>query len=170
MNVEELRAIQAPLKEQYKTDPQSAVQVMTVTGRVQPDLTCRLETAAGPVDAGLHPAAGGSGDAACSGDMLLESLVACAGVTFGAVSTAMEIPVTSASITAKGELDFRGTLGVARDAPIGLRSIHLDFEIDSPAPQEKIDKLVQLTERYCVIYQTLRQSPEITTSVDRTDS
>lgn len=165
MNAEELRAVQAPIKEQYKSDPQSAIRTMSVTGSIQPNQTCRLETAAGPVDAGLHPAAGGSGDDACSGDMLLEALVACAGVTFSAVATAMEIPIDHASVTAEGDLDFRGTLGVARDVPIGFSDIRLKFDVKSAAPQEKIDKLVQLTERYCVIYQTLKQPMEIATQV-----
>ena len=165
MNAEELRAAQAPIKNEYKSDPESAVQTMSVTGVVQPNQSCRLETAAGPVDAGLHPAAGGSGKEACSGDMLLEALVACAGVTFSAVSTAMEIPIEQASITAEGDLDFRGTLGVARDVPIGFADIRLKFDVRSNAPQEKIDKLIQLTERYCVIYQTLKQPMEISTDV-----
>ncbi len=165
MNAEELRAAQAPIKEQYKSDPASAVRTMSVTGTVQTNQSCRIETAAGPVDAGLHPAAGGSGEEACSGDMLLEALVACAGVTFSAVSTAMEIPIEHASITAEGEMDFRGTLGVARDVPIGFTDVRLKFDVQSDAPQEKIDKLIQLTERYCVIYQTLRQPMEISTNV-----
>lgn len=163
MNAEELRAAQAPIKEKYKTDPAAAVHTMSVTGVIQPNQTCRLETTAGPVDAGLHPAAGGSGDDACSGDMFLEALVACAGVTFSAVATAMEIPVDKATVTAEGDLDFRGTLGVSRDVPIGFADIRLKFDVSSDAPQEKIDKLIQLTERYCVIYQTLRQPMEIAT-------
>ena len=165
MNAEELRAAQAPIKEKYKSNPESAVQTMSVTGHVLPNQACRLKTAAGPVDAGLHPAAGGSGNEACSGDMLLEALVACAGVTFSAVSTAMEIPIDQASITAEGDIDFRGTLGVARDVPIGFTDIRLKVDVTSNAPQEKIDKLIQLTERYCVIYQTLKQSMEISTNV-----
>ncbi|NQV25047.1 MAG: OsmC family protein [Rhodopirellula sp.] len=166
MNAEELRAAQAPIKEQYKSDPQTALKTMTVTGIVQPNQTCRLNTAAGPVDAGLHPAAGGSGVEACSGDMLLEALVACAGVTFSAVATAMEISIEQASITAEGDLDFRGTLGVSRDVPIGFSDIRLKFDVKSTAPQEKIDKLIQLTERYCVIYQTLRQPMDISTHLN----
>jgi uncharacterized OsmC-like protein len=166
MTAEELRAIQAPIKEKYKSDPKSAIKTMSVTGSVQLNQTCRLNTAAGPVDAGLHPAAGGSGDDACSGDMLLEALVACAGVTFSAVATAMEIPIDQALITAEGDLDFRGTLGVARDVPIGFSDIRLKFDVKSAAPQEKIDKLVQLTERYCVIYQTLRQPMDISSNVN----
>ena len=165
MNAEELRAAQAPIKQKYKSNPESAVQTMSVTGYVLPNQACRLETAAGSVDAGLHPAAGGSGHEACSGDMLLEALVACAGVTFSAVSTAMEISIEQASITAEGDMDFRGTLGVARDVPIGFSDIRLKFDVKSDAPQEKIDKLIQLTERYCVIYQTLRQPMEISTRV-----
>ncbi len=166
MNAEELRAVQAPIKEKYKSDPESAVRTMAVTGIIQPNQTCRLQTAAGPVDAGLHPAAGGSGEEACSGDMLLEALVACAGVTFSAVATAMEIPIDQASVTAEGNLDFRGTLGVARDVPIGFSDIRLKFDVKSAAPQEKIDKLIQLTERYCVIYQTLRQPMDISTRLN----
>jgi uncharacterized OsmC-like protein len=158
MNAEELRAVQAPIKEKYKSDPESAVRTMAVTGIIQPNQTCRLQTAAGPVDAGLHPAAGGSGEEACSGDMLLEALVA--------VATAMEIPIDQASVTAEGNLDFRGTLGVARDVPIGFSDIRLKFDVKSAAPQEKIDKLIQLTERYCVIYQTLRQPMDISTRLN----
>lgn len=165
MNAEELRAVQAPIKEKYKSEPESALKTMSVTGFVFPNQTCRLVTVAGPVDAGLHPAAGGSGDEACSGDMLLEALVACAGVTFSAVATAMEIPIDRATVTAEGDLDFRGTLGVARDVPIGFSDIRLKFDVRSSAPQEKIDKLVQLTERYCVIYQTLRQPMDISSNV-----
>lgn len=165
MNAEEMRAAQAPIKEKYKSDPSSAVRTMSVTGTAQPNQSCRLETVAGVVDAGLHPAAGGPGDEACSGDMLLEALVACAGVTFSAVSTAMEIPIKHASITAEGDLDFRGTLGVSRDVPIGFTEIRLKFDVKSEAPQEKIDKLIQLTERYCVIYQTLKHPMEISTKV-----
>lgn len=165
MNAEELRAAQAPIKEKYKSDPDSALRTMSVTGTIQGDQTCRLDTAAGPVDAGLHPAAGGSGEEACSGDMLLEALVACAGVTFSAVATAMEIPIERASVTAEGDLDFRGTLGIDRDVPVGFADIRLRFDVRSSAPQEKIDKLIQLTERYCVIYQTIRNSMEITTDV-----
>lgn len=166
MNAEELRAAQAPIKEKYKADSATAVRTMSVTGVIQPNQTCRLETAAGPVDAGLHPAAGGSGDDACSGDMLLEALAACAGVTFSAVATAMEIPVDKATVTAEGDLDFRGTLGVSRDVPIGFSDVRLKFDVTSEAPQEKIDKLIQLTEHYCVIYQTLRQPMSISTSVN----
>jgi len=165
MNADELRAAQAPIKEKYQTDPAAAVHTMSVTGVIQSNQTCRLETAAGPVDAGLHPAAGGSGDDACSGDMLLEALAACAGVTFSAVATAMDIPIDKATVTAEGDLDFRGTLGVSRDVPIGFADIRLTFDVVSEAPKEKIDKLIQLSERYCVIYQTLRQPMEIPTSV-----
>lgn len=168
MNAEQLRAAQAPVKEKYKSEPDSAIRTMTVTGIIQPNQTCRLETAAGSVDAGLHSAAGGSGHEACSGDMLLEALVACAGVTFSAVATAMEIPVDKASVTAEGDLDFRGTLGVSRDVPVGFTGVRLKFDVTSTAPQEKIDKLIQLTERYCVIYQTLRQPMELSTDLNLT--
>lgn len=164
MKSDDLKALQAPIKAQYKDDPQSAVVNMTVTGTVDGnDLTCRVPTHAGPVAAGLHPAAGGDGSHACSGDMLLESLVACAGVTLRAVATAMEIAIDKGSITATGTMDFRGTLGVSRETPIGLTNISVKFEIDSPAEPDKLAKLIQLTERYCVIYQTLKNPPTIET-------
>lgn len=161
MTADELKALQAPLKERYRDEPESAVKVMVAEGRISADQTCRLATPTGDVDAGLHPAAGGSGEWACSGDMLLQSLIACAGVTFSAVATAMGIPIDEATVRAEGDLDFRGTLGVAKDAPIGFRSIRMSFDVTSAAPQEKIDKLVQLTERYCVIFQTLKNPPPI---------
>lgn len=167
MTSDELKALQAPVKERYREDPDSAVHVMVAEGRITSDLTCRLATPAGEVDAGLHPAAGGSGEWACSGDMLLQSLIACAGVTFSAVATAMEIPVDEATVRAEGDLDFRGTLGVSKEAPIGFRSIRMTFDVKSSAPEEKIAKLVQLTERYCVIFQTLQNPPaiEVTTEL-----
>ena len=161
MTADELKALQAPIKTGYRENPDSAVHVMVAKGRISSDLTCRLETPAGEVDAGLHPAAGGSGEWACSGDMLLQSLIACAGVTFSAVATAMEIPVTEATVRAEGELDFRGTLGVSKEAQIGFRNIQMTFDVESPASEEKIAKLVQLTERYCVIFQTLQNPPPI---------
>ena len=163
MNAEELKALQAPLKAQYRETPEAARHTLSVTGKVDvSSLTCRLNTAAGPVDSGLHPAAGGSGDEACSGDMLLEALIACAGVTFSAVATAMGLPIESASITAEGVLDFRGTLGLSKEVPIGFESIHLKFDVVSDAPREQIEKLVELTERYCVILQSLKTPPPIT--------
>ena len=168
MDANELRSLQAPLKEQYRTDPDSAVHTMRATGVVQSNLTCRVETPSGRVDAGLHPAAGGSGEWACSGDMLLQSLIACAGVTFSAVSTAMGIPIDQATITAQGEIDFKGTLGIDREAAIGFRSIQMKFDVQSSADPEKIQKLIELTERYCVIYQTLKNPPEVTSDVSIT--
>ena len=164
MNADDLRSLQAPIKDRYRETPESAVQTMRASGIVQANLTCRLETPTGSVDAGLHPAAGGSGEWACSGVMLLQSLIACAGVTFSTVSTAMGIPIDQATISAEGEIDFRGTLGIDRSAPIGFRSIQLAFDVQSCAEPEKIQKLIELTERYCVIYQTLKNSPQITTS------
>lgn len=161
MTGDELRKLQAPIKERYRENAESAVYTMTAEGRISANLTCRLETPAGEVDAGLHPAAGGSGEWACSGDMLLQSLIACAGVTFSAVATAMEIPIEEATVRAEGELDFRGTLGVSRDATVGFRSIRMTFDVKSSAPGEKIAKLVQLTERYCVVFQTLANPPPI---------
>ncbi len=167
MTADELKAVQTPIKERYRNDPDAAVHVMVAEGQISGDQTCRLATPAGDVDAGLHPAAGGSGDWACSGDMLLQSLIACAGVTFSAVATAMGIPVDEATVRAEGELDFRGTLGVSKDAPIGFQNIRLSFDVKSTAPEEKIRKLVQLAERYCVIFQTLQNPPpiEITTNL-----
>lgn len=166
MNAEELKALQSPLKDQYRLDPASAVKTMRVTGAVdQSSLTCHIETAAGALDAGLHPAAGGDGTAACSGDMLLESLVACAGVTLSAVATAMGIKLDRASIAAEGEMDFRGTLGVSKETPIGFTAIRLAFDLSSEASAEQLAKLVQLTERYCVIYQTLTRPPQLSVAL-----
>ena len=162
MNSEELKALQAPIKAGYKDNPQSALVTMSVTGTVNgQDLTCSVPTQAGTAVAGLHPAAGGDGTHACSGDMLLESLVACVGVTLRAVATAMDIPITGGSIQAEGTMDFRGTLGVSRDVPIGMSIVQLTFDLDSPAPAEQVAKLVELTERYCVIYQTLQKPPQL---------
>ena len=162
MTADELKALQAPLKQRYKDDPASAIQTLRATGEVQNDtISCRVESWKGAVDAGLHPATGGDGSWACSAEMLLESLVACAGVTLQAVATAMSIPLRKATVVAEGDLDFRGTLGVNRDVPVGFRSIALNFQLESDAPAEQLDKLVQLTERYCVIYQTLKSPPAI---------
>lgn len=168
MTADELKALQAPLKEQYRQNPATALRTMRVTGRVdQTSLTCRLETLAGVLEAGLHPAAGGSGDSACSGDMLLESLIACAGVTLSAVSTAMGIVLDQAEITAEGDMDFRGTLGLAKDVPIGFSAIRLQFHLASAASDEQLMKLIQLTERYCVIFQTLQKPPVMSASLQR---
>jgi len=163
MDINELRALQAPLKERYKQDPESAVISTRAEGIIDgEDIDCRIPTSVGTTVAGLHPATGGDGSKACSADMLMESLVACAGVTMKAVATAMRIPLTRAKVIAEGNWDARGTLGVDRAAPVGLREVRLTFEIDSPADSEKVEKLVQLTERFCVIYQTLANPPKLT--------
>jgi len=160
MDAERLRGLQAPLKAHYREDPASAVVTLRAKGWVsQGPITCQLETGKPGVAAGLHAASGGDGTAACSGDMLLESLVGCAGVTLAAVATAMGIELVSATVTAEGDLDFRGTLGVAKDAPVGFTRIRLTFAVDSAAPADKVQKLVELTERYCVVFQTLAKPP-----------
>ena len=162
MNVEELRAAQAPLKARYKTDPTSAVITLHGNGSVDvPAQICRVETFLGVAAAGLHAATGGDGTSACSADMLLQALVACAGVTLGAVATSMGITLRSGRIVASGDVDFRGTLGVSREAPVGFKNISLAFELDSDASPETLAKLLELTERYCVVYQTLRHPPEL---------
>jgi uncharacterized OsmC-like protein len=161
MNAEQLRALQAPLKEHYRADPTAAMITLRAEGALGEGLTCRVETGKALVEAGLHPATGGNGLAACSGDMLLEALVACAGVTLQAVATAIGVEVRSGSVRAEGDLDFRGTLGVARDAPVGFRTIRLSFQLDTDATAEQMASLKKLTERYCVVYQTLRSAPEI---------
>jgi uncharacterized OsmC-like protein len=166
MNSDELRHLQGPFKARYKEDPQAALVTLRSVGRVeQSTLRCVLETGKPGVPAGLHPAVGGDGSAACSGDMLLEALVACAGVTLASVATAMGIELKLAKVIAEGELDFRGTLGVSREAPVGFTSIRCLFEIEADAPADKIQKLVELTERYCVIFQTLKHSPALTVEV-----
>lgn len=162
MNAEQLRALQTPIKERYKQEPATATVTMHAQGMLQPDnLACRVATFAGPAIAGLHAAAGGAGSHACSGDMLLQALVACAGVTLTAVATALGVALRGGTITAEGDMDFRGTLGVSKDVPVGFKSIRLRFDLDTDADAEQVAKLVKLTERYCVIYQTLRQSPEM---------
>jgi uncharacterized OsmC-like protein len=167
MNAEELRAAQAPLKSRYRTEPDTAVVRLERAGLVDaPAQICRVETQLGVVEAGLHPATGGDGTKACSGDMLLEALIACAGVTLGAVATAMGITVRNGRIWAEGEIDFRGTLGVSREAPVGFRKIGLHFELETDADDQAQKKLVELTERYCVIYQTLKHPPELATLSD----
>jgi len=160
MTPEELRGLQGPLKERYRQDPQAAVVTLRASGDVAAaSLTCTVATGRALVEAGLHPATGGSGLAACSGDMLLQALVACAGVTLGAVATALGIAVDGGTITAEGDLDFRGTLGVDKAAPVGFRAIRLGFDLRSAAPPEQLAKLLQLTERYCVVFQTLAHPP-----------
>jgi len=159
MKAEELKALQAPIKDRYRKEPQAALVTLRAQGRIGEGIACRVDTGRALVEAGLHPATGGSGLQACSGDMLLEALVACAGVTLKAVATALAIDLRDATVKAEGDLDFRGTLGVAKDAPVGFREIRLRFELDTDAPPEQQKKLIELTERYCVVLQTLRQSP-----------
>jgi uncharacterized OsmC-like protein len=164
VNLDELRAVQAPLKSRYKSEPAAALVTLRAQGTPDaPTQTCRVETHIGEVVSGLHPAVGGDGSSACSGDMLLQALVGCAGVTLGAVATAMGVVLRGGRIVASGELDFRGTLGVSRDAPVGFKSIALFFELDTDAAPDTVTKLLELTERYCVVYQTLRQSPALST-------
>jgi len=161
MNAEELRALQKPYKERYRSEPEAARITLRAQGRLGEGLTCKVETGKALVAAGLHPATGGNGTSACSGDMLLEALVACAGVTLNSVATALGINLRDATIRAEGDLDFRGTLGVEKSAPVGFTAIRLRFDLDTDAPQDQLDKLRQLTERYCVVYQTLRNPPPI---------
>ena len=167
MDTDELRALQAPLKQQYRDQPDSAHLTLRAEGRLGEGLTCSVDTARELVRAGLHPATGGDGLSACSGDMLLQALVACAGVTLGAVATALGIELRDATLHAEGDLDFRGTLGVARDAPVGFQAIRLRFELDTDAGQEQIDTLLRLTERYCVVWQTLAGAPKLSSIVQR---
>ena len=164
MKTEELRGIQAPIKERYKTDPDAALITLKAEGRLGEGITCNVQTGKALVAAGLHPATGGNGLSACSGDMLLEALVACAGVTLNAVATAIGVVVRSGAVRAEGDLDFRGTLGVAKDAPVGFQRIRLHFDLDTDASEDQLSTLLRLTERYCVVFQTLRLSPEMTVS------
>ncbi|WP_448191585.1 OsmC family protein [Azospirillum sp. sgz301742] len=162
MDADALRALQAPLKDQYKQDPNSAVVTLKARGDLDGEgIACKVDTGRALVEAGLHPATGGPGTQACSGDMLLEALVACAGVTLKAVATALAFDLRGGSVSAEGDLDFRGTLGVAKDAPVGFREIRLRFDLDTDEPQERIDALTKLTERYCVVYQTLANPPPL---------
>ena len=163
MEAEELRAVQAPLKQQYRNDPGKALVTLRASGSLgSPGVSCRVETGRALVEAGLHPATGGSGLQACSGDMLLEALAACAGVTLRAVATALEIPVRGGTVDVEGDLDFRGTLGVSKEVPVGFQTIRLRFNLDSDATAEQLDTLQKLTERYCVVLQTLRSPPGVT--------
>ena len=169
MDADQLRAMQAPIKQRYKDDPDAAVITLKAKGTLDDsNIACKVETGRALAMAGLHPATGGSGLELCSGDMLLEALVACAGVTLKAVATALAIPLKSGIVSAEGELDFRGTLGVAKDAPVGFRQIRLRFDVDTDAPQDKLDQLLKLTERYCVVYQTIRSGPPVTVHISRT--
>jgi uncharacterized OsmC-like protein len=161
MNSEEFRARQAPIKERYKEAPDAARITLKAQSLLGEGITCKVQTGKALVEAGLHPATGGDGLSACSGDMLLDALVACAGVTVGAVSTAMGIAIREGVVRAEGDLDFRGTLGVAKDAPVGFSRIRLQFDLDTDASEAQLNALIRLTERYCVVYQTLRQPPEI---------
>jgi uncharacterized OsmC-like protein len=165
MNAEELKAIQAPLKDRYRQSPETAMVTLKAEGRLGEGVTCKLDTFNGPLTAGLHPATGGPGLEACSGDMLLEALVACAGVTLKAVATALGINLRDATLHAEGDVDFRGTLGVSKEVPIGFQKIRLRFVLDTDAPQEKIDTLIRLTERYCVVFQTLSHPPVMSLEV-----
>ncbi len=169
MDADSLRAAQAPLKQRYRDEPGAAVLTLSAEGDIDSaGIACKVETGRALVTAGLHPATGGSGLEACSGDMLLEALVACAGVTLKAVATAIGVELRSAHLRAEGDLDFRGTLGVDREAPVGFRDIRLTFEVDSDASQEQLDQLLKLTERYCVVLQTLRSGPPVAAVLELT--
>lgn len=161
MNTDELRSAQTPLKERYHETPDAAFITLRAEGHLGEDVSCKIETGKAAVVAGLHPATGGSGQGACSGDMLLEALVACAGVTLNAVATALGIELRDASLQAEGDLDFRGTLGLAKDVPVGFQNIRLQFTLDTDATEEQLATLLRLTERYCVVYQTLAHPPSL---------
>ena len=167
MNRDELRGLQQPLKEQYKSTPASALITLRASGNLGDHVTCNVETGRALVEAGLHPATGGSGLAACSGDMLLQALVACAGVTLSAVATSIGMGLRGARLSAEGDLDFRGTLGVAKDVPVGFQSIRLQFTLDTDASEEQLETLLRLTERYCVVFQTLARPPALSLSRKR---
>ena len=171
MDADQLRALQAPIKERYRGEPQAAVVTLHAAGELDSAaIACKVDTGRALVNAGLHPASGGDGSLACSGDMLLEALVACAGVTLKAVSTALGIVVRGGTVKAEGDLDFRGTLGVAKDAPVGFRDIRLSFDLDSDASAEQLETLKKLTERYCVIYQTIKNPPPVAVALRTTAS
>jgi uncharacterized OsmC-like protein len=165
MDRDELRALQAPLKERYRADPGAAVVTLTATATLGEGVSCSVEAGRAIAAAGLHPASGGDGTLLCSGDMLLEALAACAGVTLRAVATSLGVPVSSGTVHAEGDLDFRGTLGVAREVPAGFASIRVHFDLDTQADGEQLAKLLELTERYCVVYQTLANSPALETTI-----
>jgi uncharacterized OsmC-like protein len=165
MTPDELRALQAPLKQRYQQDPSAALVTLKAEGMLGEGVTCRVETGRAIAEAGLHPATGGTGLALCSGDMLLEALVACAGVTLNAVATAIGVRVDAGRVHAEGDLDFRGTLGVSKEVPVGFRTIRLRFELESTASPEELATLLKLTERYCVVLQTLRHTPEVTATI-----
>jgi uncharacterized OsmC-like protein len=168
MDAAGLRALQAPIKERYKADPKAGLITLRAKGALDDTgIACKVETGRALAVAGLHPATGGSGLDLCSGDMLLEALVACAGVTLKAVATAIDVPLKAGMVSAEGDLDFRGTLGVAKEAPVGFAQIRLRFDLDTEAPQDKLDQLLKLTERYCVVYQTIRSGPRVEVSLKR---
>jgi uncharacterized OsmC-like protein len=164
MDAAQLKSLQAPIKERYRQEPKTASVTLRAEGKIGEGVTCNIATGKALVEAGLHPATGGSGLSACSGDMLLESLVACAGVTLRAVATALEIPLRDATVRAEGDLDFRGTLGVSKEVPVGFQQIRLRFDLDTDASEEQLVTLLRLTERYCVVYQTLARPPKINIS------
>jgi uncharacterized OsmC-like protein len=167
MNAESLRSIQKPLKDGYREEPGKALVTLKAQGRIGENVTCKVQTGRALVEAGLHAATGGTGLSVCSGDMLLEALVACAGVTLAAVATALGIEIRDGVVRAEGDLDFRGTLGVSKETPVGLQRVRLFFDLDTKASEEELATLVKLTERYCVVYQTLCKSPEMKMSVER---
>ena len=168
MDAVELRAMQAPIKDRYKADPSAALITLKAKGSIDSEnIACKVETGRALAMAGLHPATGGSGLELCSGDMLLEALVACAGVTLKSVATAIEVPLTSGRVIAEGDLDFRGTLGVDKEAPVGFAEIRVRFEVETSAPQDKLDQLLKLTERYCVVYQTIAKGPPVDITLQR---
>jgi uncharacterized OsmC-like protein len=165
MRADELRSVQGPLKERYRSEPDAASITLSATGTLDEGVSCSVQTGRALATAGLHPLSGGDGSLLCSGDMLLEALAACAGVTLRAVATSLEIAVDGGRVVAEGDLDFRGTLGVDRDAPVGFKAIRLRFDLDSSASPDELDTLLRLTERYCVVLQTLAGAPELTTSL-----
>jgi uncharacterized OsmC-like protein len=168
MDATALRELQAPIKDRYRSDAKTALITLKARGMLDDtNIACKVETGRALAVAGLHPATGGSGLELCSGDMLLEALVACAGVTLKAVATAIDVPIKSGAVSAEGDLDFRGTLGVAKDAPVGFAQIRLRFDLDTDAPQDKLDQLLKLTERYCVVYQTIRNGPPVEIKLQR---
>ena len=168
MDKDALRALQAPVKERYRAEPEAAVITLKARGTIDDQaIACKVETGRALAVAGLHPATGGSGLELCSGDMLLEALVACAGVTLKAVATALGVPLAKGAVRAEGDLDFRGTLGVDKEAPVGFKAIRLAFDLETDAPEEQIAQLIKLTERYCVVYQTLNKRPEMQVAVNR---
>ncbi len=168
MDAAALRSLQAPFKERYKSDPQTALITLEAKGSIDNDaIACKIETGRALAVAGLHPGAGGSGLELCSGDMLLEALIACAGVTLKSVATAIEVPLRQGLVFAEGDLDFRGTLGIDKEAPVGFAEIRLRFDVDTDAPQDKLDLLLKLTERYCVVYQTIKSGPKVSVTMKR---